>query len=101
LRGDDGEARAGVARRGLDDRAARFEQAVALGGVDHRHRRPVLDAATRVEELDLGEEVALEVATDPTETHQWRVAHQVEQRVGHVHRHGLATLPVVVVGVFE
>ena len=64
------------------------QQAVALGGVDHGDRDPVLHAAARVDELDLGEEVALEVAPDPAEPHQWGVAHQVEQRVRHVHGHG-------------
>ena len=53
LGGDDGEADAGVAARRLDDRAARPQQAVALGGEDHLQRRPVLRRAARVRRLHL------------------------------------------------
>ena len=53
LRGDDGEPDTGVARRGLDDGAAGLQQAVALGGVDHRDRRTVFDAAAWVRRLEL------------------------------------------------
>ena len=58
------------------------EEAGALRLVDHRDRRPVLDAAARVEQLDLGHEVAAQVGTNPTETHQRRVADQVEEGIG-------------------
>ena len=65
LRGDDGEPDAGVARRGLDDGAARLQQTVALGGVDHGDGGPVLHAAAGVEHLELRDEVALQ-ARAPT-----------------------------------
>ena len=55
----DGQAVAGVARRRLDDRAARLEQARALGRLDHRQADPVLDRAAGVEHLELGEEQRL------------------------------------------
>ena len=55
-----------------------------LGGVDHRHRRPVLDAAAGVEELELGQQLARQVAADAVEAHERRVADEVEQRGGGV-----------------
>ena len=48
-------------RRRLDDRAARPEQAGALGGLDHRQADPVLDRAAGVEHLELGEDQRLAV----------------------------------------
>ena len=62
-----------------------LQEAVALGGVDHGDGRTVLHAAAGVEHLELGEEVALQVAPDAPEPHERRVADQVEQRVGHFH----------------
>ena len=48
------ERDAGVAARGLDDRAApRLDPALGLGGLDHRHADPILDAAAWVERLEL------------------------------------------------
>ena len=82
---DDREARAGVARGRLDDRAARLEQPGLLGRVDHRDGGPVLDAAAGVDHLDLGEQPAREVAPDPPQAHQRRVPDQVEDRVGDLH----------------
>ena len=52
---DDREADARVARRRLDDRAARLQRARLLGGVDHAHGDPVLHRAARVQVLDLRE----------------------------------------------
>ena len=47
-RADEGERDPGVAARRLDDRRAPgLDPALALGGVDHRHADPVLDAAPR------------------------------------------------------
>ena len=58
-RGRDGQAVAGVAGGRLDDRAARLEQAGALGRLDHRQADAVLDRAARVEHLELGQEERL------------------------------------------
>jgi hypothetical protein len=88
LGGDDGKADAGVARRRLDDRAARLEQAVTLGGVDHRHRGTVLDRAARVRGLHLGDQIAREPAPDAREPDQRGVADEVEDRIRHVHLTG-------------
>ena len=59
--GDDGQADAGVAAGGLDDGAARLQHALALGGVDHGQRRPVLAGEAGVEQLELGQQRAVEV----------------------------------------
>ena len=53
LGGHDGEADARVAAGGFDDRAARLQQTVALGGEDHLERRTVLRRAARVGGLHL------------------------------------------------
>ena len=60
-RRDRGEADARVARRRLDDDAARLELALFLRLIDHRLRDAVLDRASRVEILQLDEDVRLEV----------------------------------------
>ena len=57
------------------------QQPLALGLVDHGDRGAVLDAAARVEQLDLGDQVALEIRADPAQPDHRRVADQVEQRV--------------------
>ena len=53
----DREARARVAGGRLDDRAAGPQLPLALGRLDHRDRRAVLDRAARVQVLDLGDEL--------------------------------------------
>ncbi len=80
------QADTGVARGRLHDRPTGLEQAGRLGRLDHRQRRAILDAAARVEVLELGQHVARQVATQAIESYQGRVAEQVDQRVGHVHR---------------
>ena len=49
-----GEGDAGVTAGGLDHGGAGPQQTRLLGGVDHRHGDAVLDAAGRIEELELG-----------------------------------------------
>ena len=65
---------------------SRLEEAFALGPLDHRRSRPVLDAPTRVEELELPDQGAWEVSAHPVETDHGGVADQVEERVGDFHR---------------
>ena len=79
LRGHDRETYPGIPRSGLHDRAAGLEEPVPLGRVDHRYRRPILDAASRIESLDLGDEITLQVTAEATHAHHRRVAHQVQQ----------------------
>jgi hypothetical protein len=49
---------AGVAGRGLHDRAAGLQIAVLLGRLDHRHGDPVLDRAAGIGGLQLHEQAA-------------------------------------------
>jgi hypothetical protein len=42
---DESKPKAGIAGRGLDDRASGFQPAVGFGRLDHRARGPVLDRA--------------------------------------------------------
>jgi hypothetical protein len=59
LRRDEREAEAGVAGGRLDEVAlVRAEEAVALGGRDHRQPDAILDRASRVLALELEEELA-------------------------------------------
>ena len=78
-------------RRRLDDRAARLEQAGPLGGLDHRQPDAVLDRAAGVEHLELGEQQRLplertEVADDARDPDEGRVADEVEDGLGVLHR---------------
>ena len=54
---DDGQADASVARRRLDDGAAGPQETLMFSRFDHGDRRPVLDAATGVEEFKLGQQL--------------------------------------------
>ena len=77
----DRQARAGVAGRGLDDRAAGTQAAVLLGGLDQADRDAVLDRAARVEELHLGDELRRQPGADAAQAYQRRVADRVEDGV--------------------
>ena len=59
-RRDRGETDARIARRRLDDDAARLELALLLRLLDHRLRDAVLDGSRRVEILQLDEDIRLE-----------------------------------------
>ena len=61
------EACAGVARGRLDDRPARPQASVLLRRLDHRHPDPVLHGPARIQELELREELAGDVAPEPVE----------------------------------
>ncbi len=89
--GDDGQPDAGVAAGGLDDGAARLEQAVPLGRLDHLDRDPVLHRATRVEVLDLGQDETLGAVGDRTELEQRGVADEVDERVHVLHKETVST----------
>ena len=72
------ERDAGVAARRLHDRGApRLDPPLRLGGLDHRDADSVLDAAARVEGLELGEQPYLGLRCRPLEhgrdLHQRRV----------------------------
>ena len=86
LGGHDGEAHAGVARRGLDDGAAGLEQALALGLLDHGQGGAVLHAATGVEHLELDRHGARQALGHPVQPQQRRVPDEVDERVGDLRR---------------
>ena len=77
LGGGHGEAEAGVAAGRLDDGAAGLELALALGGLDHRQRDPVLDRAARIEVLELGQEPRTAGRLEVRQPHDGRVADEV------------------------
>ena len=87
----DRQAVPGVPRGRLDDRAAGLEQARPLGRLDHRQADPVLHRAARVEHLQLRQQERLtvdrgDVADEPADPDERRVADQVEDRLGVLHR---------------
>src|SRR5690606_27511112 len=65
----------------LDDGAAGLQHPLPLGVLDHREPDPVLHRATRVEELDLGEDGAREAGAEPPEPDERRLADGVEDGV--------------------
>jgi hypothetical protein len=79
-RAHEGERDPGVAGGGLDDRGpARLDAPVALGGVDHRHADPVLDAAGRVVGLELAEQLGAALRRDAGEPDHRGAADDVGQ----------------------
>ena len=76
-RGGHCQAGTGIAARRLDDRAARFEQTLALGGIQHCDRGAILDAAAGINVLDLGEHQARRAVDDFVQPYQRRVADRV------------------------
>ena len=69
-RGHHRQTHAGVARRALDDGAARLEAPGAHRGLDHREPDPVLHAATRVEGFELRQHRARTAAGHAVEPDQ-------------------------------
>src|SRR5690606_5814710 len=76
--GGQGQARARVAARALDDRPARPQQSAPLGVFDHGDADAVFDRAARVEELDLDEHRARQVGGDLRQPHEGGVADGAE-----------------------
>lgn len=81
---------AGIAGGRFDDRAAGSQEAVAFGGLDHPQADSVLDRAAGVEHLELGQDERLrvdgaEASSHAGQVHEWRVADQIEDRVGVAH----------------
>src|SRR4029079_6760997 len=72
---------AGVAGRGLDDRAALLQQSVAFGARDHADADAVLDRASRVEELQLRKNLGVLRSRDVPQAQHRRVADEIENVV--------------------
>ena len=81
--GDHGEAEAGVAGGGFDDGAARPQPAAPLGFGDHGQADAVLDAAGRVQRLDLGVHGRLEPLRDAPQPYQRRLADRLQNGLLH------------------
>jgi hypothetical protein len=79
------EPDAGVAARGLDDRAAWPQAAVTLGGLDHRQPDAILHAPTGVQRLHLGEQGRGHAGREALQAHERRTPHEVDEGVDDVH----------------
>src|SRR5262249_14892962 len=80
--GDQRQTDPRVAARRLDDRATRRERALALGGLDHRAADAILDAAARIEILELRPHLRADTfeLRHARETDDGRRADQIERR---------------------
>ena len=76
---------AGIAGGGLDDGASRAQQSTALRVLEHREPDAVLDAAARVELLELGQDQRPEPLGDLAQPDQRGVADQVEDALDVLH----------------
>ena len=70
---------------GSTDRAARPQQAAALGVLEHGETDPILDASARVELLELGQDERTEPLGDLAQPDQRGVADQVEDALDVLH----------------
>jgi hypothetical protein len=82
-RTDHGQADARVAAGGFDHRLARFQFARPLPFLDHGQGRPVLDGATGIEVLQLGQDANLRVGVQPPDLHQGGIADMIQDAVAH------------------
>ena len=85
LRRHQREAKAGVARRRLDDRATRLQRAIALGRLDHRESDAVLDRAAGILVLELEEEPTFP-GVDPRRYEEGSAADRIEHVLVNWHR---------------
>ena len=69
-----GQGDTSAASRVLDDRTARRQPAIGLGGGNHRQCHPVLHAASRVLRLQLDEDSRGVGRLDPAQVQHRRVA---------------------------
>ena len=82
--GDESERDAGIPGGRLDQhRSSRRNLAGGFHGGDHADADPILDAADRVEEFELGQEVRLDALfrRNLVEPHQGRVADRLDDRI--------------------
>src|SRR5581483_4608397 len=79
-RGCDREADARVAGGRLDDRPARPELPLALGGLDHRQADAVLDRAAGVQVLELREHLRAAAGRELRQPNDRRRADELEDR---------------------
>jgi hypothetical protein len=72
-----------VLRLRLDDDGALADTSLLLGRLDHGEADAVLDAAERIERLQLGDDSGIEAGGELVEPHQWRVADQLSDIVSY------------------
>ena len=77
-RADHRQRDAGVARRRLEDRLARLDQAAGLGVLDHRLGDAVLDRAGRVHRLELGPDAHARLGREAPQLDERRVADRLD-----------------------
>src|SRR5581483_4025596 len=72
-----------IASRGLDDGAARSEQAAALSVDDHGQRYSILDATTRIYRLELNIDSRGQARRNSLQLNEWRSADDLENIAEH------------------
>jgi hypothetical protein len=90
--GGHGEADAGVTAGGLDERVARLDASGFLGLEEHADADAILHGSARVHVLELGQELAGQVAANAPEAHQGGLSDSIEDRVKDG-SHGAASYP--------
>ena len=85
LLGDDRQAYAGVAARRLDDRAARADEAIALGRLDHPRGNAVLHRTARIEVFHLGVNRTGDALGHAIEPHERGIADEIHDGVDDAH----------------
>ena len=86
-------ADAGIARGGLNQRAARLQQPVTFGLINHGHGNTVLDGAARVLPFQLGQNAYARVGAELADLHQRRIADEVQHILDNSHGSALDTVP--------
>src|SRR2546427_242234 len=79
-RADHREGDPGVPTRRVEDGPTAAQASVPFGGEDHPEARTVLDAAPRVDALDLRPELATQARPDAMQRHERRVADALQDR---------------------
>src|SRR5690625_2445090 len=82
---DECETNAGIARCGLDERAARLQRTCALSLFYHRELDAVFRARGGIQVLDLGQNGGAQPLSYGVEAHQRRVSDQVDNVLGKLH----------------
>ncbi len=75
------QAHAGVSGGGFNDRSSTFDQAVALGCVEHFDPDSVLDGAAGIEEFGFHENLRTNPAGEARKLDQWGIADELQDIV--------------------
>src|SRR4029077_6323314 len=80
------ESDAGVAGGALDDRAARLQDAAALGIQDDPLCSPILDRAARIHELRFPQDFAARLLAQAPQADQRGVADRIRKSISYIHQ---------------